>query len=71
MRLEDRIQKVEALNKIKERALEMANQGADALEVRNFVQEGAKELAFKLPDEEAFRKAAEASKLYKTSIGEK
>lgn len=71
MRLEDRVKKVEALEKIKDRALNMADQGADALEVRNFVQEGAKELAFQLPDVDAFKKAAEAAKLFKTSIREK
>lgn len=71
MNVEDRVKKVEALEKIKERALNMADQGADALEVRNFVQEGAKELAFQLPDVQAFKKAAEAAKLFKTSIREK
>jgi hypothetical protein len=71
MKAEERLKKVEALEKIKERALSMADQGADALEVRNFVQEGAKELAFALPDVDAFKKAAEAAKLFKTSVGKK
>lgn len=58
---DERLQKVEALGKVKSRAEEMANQGADAFEVRNFINEGTKKLAFMLPDEEAFRKAARAA----------
>jgi acyl carrier protein len=52
-----RQKRVEALEKIKENALERAKEGADSFEVRNFVTEAKKELAYQLPDEEAFKKA--------------
>lgn len=61
MNTEERLQKVEALQKVKSRAEEMASAGADAFEVRNFINEGTKKLAFMLPDEEAFKKAARAA----------
>lgn len=58
---EERLQKVEALTKVRDRAAAMASKGADAFEVRDFINEGAKKLAFMLPDEEAFKKAARAA----------
>ncbi len=58
---EERLQKVEALAKVKSKAEEMASGGADAFEVRNFINEGTKKLAFMLPDKEAFQKAARAA----------
>ncbi len=58
---EDRVQKVQALAEVRNRAEDMASRGADAFEVRNFINEGTKKLAFMLPDEEAFRKAAVAA----------
>jgi hypothetical protein len=58
---EERLQKVEALTKVKSKAEEMASKGADVFEVRNFINEGTKKLAFMLPDKEAFRKAARAA----------
>jgi acyl carrier protein len=57
--------RVEALEKIKENALERAKEGADSFEVRDFVTEAKKELAYQLPDEEAFRKAVRATQAYK------
>ena len=60
-----RQKRVEALEKIKEVALERAKKGADSLEVRDFVTEAKKELAYGLPDEEAFRKAVRATQAYK------
>ena len=45
----------------------MATQGADSLEVRDFVSEASKELAYRNPDEDAFKKAAKASKIFKKS----
>ena len=62
-----RQKRVEALEKIKEHALVRAKEGADSLEVRDFVTEAKKELAYGLPDEEAFRKAVRATQAYKGS----
>jgi hypothetical protein len=41
-----RQKRVEALEKIKENALERAKEGADSFEVRDFVTEAKKELAY-------------------------
>lgn len=68
MDLEKRVQKVEALNQIKERALNMADKGADPLAVRSFIGDSTKELAFALPDYQAYEKAAKASKLFKSKL---
>jgi hypothetical protein len=59
-----RQQRVEALEKIKDKALGMAKTGRDSLEVRDFVTEAKKELAYELPDEESFRKAVSATQAY-------
>ncbi len=58
---EDRLKKVEGLTAIKSRAEKMASEGADAFTVRDFINEGAKKLAFQHPDVDAFRKAAVAA----------
>ena len=62
-----RQKRVEALEKIKDEALKRAKGGSDSLEVRDFVTEAKKELAYSLPDEEAFRKAVRATQAYKGS----
>ena len=54
MNIEDRKNKVAGLEAIKNKALEMAKDGKDSLEVRDFVTNAKKELAFEVPDEEAF-----------------
>ena len=69
MNIEDRKNKVAGLEAIKNKALEMAKDGKDSLEVRDFVTNAKKELAFEVPDEEAFRKAAKASGKFKLSKG--
>jgi len=69
MNIEDRQNKVAGLEAIKDKALKMAKDGSDSLEVRDFVTRAKKELAFDLPDEEAFRKAAKASGKFKFSKG--
>ena len=61
MDLQDQEKKVEALEAIKHRALVMAGEGADSLEVRDFITDAKKELAYELPDTEAFEKAARAA----------
>jgi acyl carrier protein len=62
-----RQKRVEALEKIKDEALKRAKGGSDSLEVRDFVTEAKKELAYQLPDEEAFKKAVRATQAYKSS----
>ena len=69
MNIEARQNKVAGLEAIKDKALKMAKDGSDSLEVRDFVTRAKKELAFDLPDEEAFRKAAKASGKFKFSKG--
>lgn len=64
-----RQKRVEALEKIKEEALSKAQQGEDAFAVRDFVTEAKKELAYQLPDEEAFTKAMRATLAYKNKKG--
>ena len=59
-----RQKRVEALETIKNKALNLAKEGRDSFEVRNFVTEAKKELAYELPDEDAFRKAVSATKAY-------
>lgn len=60
-----RQQRVEALEAIKNKALDMAKAGSDSLEVRDFVTGAKKELAYELPDEEAFKKAVNATMSYR------
>ncbi len=59
-----RQKRVDALESIKEKALDMAKEGRDSLEVRDFVTNAKKELAYELPDEEAFKKAVKATQAY-------
>jgi hypothetical protein len=59
-------QRVQGLEDIKARALEMVNAGADELMVRDFIDDGKKALAFAVPDEEAMLKAADAAKRFRT-----
>ena len=56
---------VEGLEAIKNKALQMAQDGADDMEVRDFVTEGKRRLAFEVPDQEAFDKAVTATLRYK------
>ena len=65
MNVEDRKKKVEGLEAIKSKAIDMAMKGSDSLEIRDFVGGATKELAYELPDEEAFVKAVKASKKFK------
>jgi uncharacterized protein YpuA (DUF1002 family) len=65
-----RQKRLEGLEAIKNRAMEMAKSGKDSLEVRDFVTEAKKSLAYELPDEEAFQKAKQATLAYRRSKGE-
>jgi hypothetical protein len=67
MNVEDRKNKVRGLEAIKSKAIDMAMQGKDSLEIRDFVGGSTKELAYELPDDEAFVKAVKASKKFKES----
>ncbi len=62
-----RQKRVEGLEAIKSKALEMATQGSTDGEVREFIEDAKKELAFSLADEDAFKKAVSAAKTYKKS----
>ena len=62
-----RQKRVEGLEAIKSKALQMAVDGSTDGEVREFIEDGKKELAFNLQDEDAFRKAVGAAKTYKKS----
>ena len=62
-----RQKRVEGLESIKNKALVMAKEGADDMEVRDFVTNAKKELAFEVPDEEAFTKAVKAAGKFKES----
>ena len=65
-----RQKRVEGLEAIKNKALSMAEEGVDSLEVRDFVTAAKKELAYELPDEDAFQKAARAVIAYRRKKGE-
>lgn len=65
-----RQKRVEALEAIKNKAMEMATEGRDSLDVRNFVNDAKMNLAYELPDEEAFGKAARATLAYKRGKGQ-
>jgi hypothetical protein len=67
MDAETRQKRVQGLEAIKDKALMMAGEGASDLEVRDFISEGKKSLAYELPDAKAFGKAVEAANRYKKS----
>lgn len=69
MDVDTRKKRVEGLEAIKAKALDMASQGADSLEVRDFITDAKKTLAYELPDEEAFSKAVKATLAYKKKNG--
>lgn len=64
-----RQKRVDALETIKDKALNMAKEGRDSFEVRDFVTAAKKELAYELPDQEAFSKAMNATLAYKAKKG--
>jgi uncharacterized protein YpuA (DUF1002 family) len=65
-----RQKRVEALEAIKNKAMKMAADGASSDDVRSFVSDAKINLAYELPDEEAFTKAARATLAYKRKKGE-
>ena len=61
MEQRDRAQRVIGLEAIKAKAEELADQGADALEVRTFIKGARGELARQKPDWQQYAKAVAAS----------
>lgn len=61
MKERDRAQRVIGLEAIKAKAEELADQGADALEVRTFIKGARGELARQKPDWQQYAKAVAAS----------
>ena len=64
-----RQKRVEALEAIKNKAMQMAADGTDSGTVRSFIADAKINLAYELPDEEAFTKAARATLAYKRKKG--
>ena len=69
MDADTRQKRVEALEAIKNKAMGMAAEGADSGDVRSFISDAKINLAYELPDEEAFTKAARATLAYKRKKG--
>tara|TARA_R100000084_G_scaffold108146_1_gene70107 strand:+ start:1176 stop:1385 length:210 start_codon:yes stop_codon:yes gene_type:complete len=65
MNYRDSENKLDGLEAIKSRALGMAQQGADALEVRDFIKDAKTELAYEVPDVEKFKKARSTAAKFK------
>ena len=49
--------RIKGLQSIKKKALNLASAGADAFEIRDFVTEAKKGLAYTIPEEDQFRKS--------------
>lgn len=64
-----RQKRVEALESIKNKAMQMAADGSSSEDVRSFVSDAKVNLAYELPDEDAFTKAARATLAYKRKKG--
>ena len=67
---ETRMQRIQALEAIKANAEKVVSEGADALQVREFIDEGKTRLAYELPDLDAAEKAFEAVARYRASRGD-
>ena len=60
-----RAKRVQAMEAIKDKALEMSVAGDDDLVVKDFINSAKRELAFELPDEDSFKKAVKATLKFK------
>jgi hypothetical protein len=67
MNTEDRVKKVQELEKVKSAAFDLADRGANSTDVRNFISENSKKIAYEYPDTEAFSAAKGAAAAYKRS----
>ncbi len=65
MNQEARQARIKGLQTIQKKALNLASAGADAFEVRNFVTEAKKGLAYTIPEEDQFRKSKSLALEYK------
>ena len=63
-----RLNKIKGLEAIKEEAIRRAEKGDDAFQVRSFIDEAQKELAYENPDADAAKKALNATMAYKKSV---
>ena len=57
--------RIKGLQSIKKKALNLAGAGADAFEIRDFVTEAKKGLAYTVPEENQFRKSKTLALEYK------
>jgi hypothetical protein len=57
--------RIKGLQSIKKKALNLAGAGADAFEIRDFVTEAKKGLAYTVPEEDQFRKSKTLALEYK------
>ena len=60
-----RAKRVQAMEAIKDKALEMSVAGDDDLAVKDFINTAKRELAFELPDEDSIKKAVKATLKFK------
>mgnify|MGYP000043271336 FL=1 len=65
MNQEARLARIKGLQSIQKKALNIASTGADAFEVRDFVTEAKKGLAYAIPEEDQFRKSKALALEYK------
>ena len=65
MNQEARLARIKGLQSIQKKALNIASTGADAFEVRDFVTEAKKGLAYTVPEEDQFRKSKTLALEYK------
>jgi len=65
MNQEARLARIKGLQSIKKKALNLASTGADAFEIRDFVTEAKKGLAYTIPEEDQFRKSKTLALEYK------
>lgn len=63
--IDNRKARVQEMLKLKERAEQMAQSGADPAAVKTMIQEERKALADKFPDETSYKKAVNASTMFK------
>lgn len=65
MDIKSREERIKGLQTIQKKALNIAASGADAFEVRDFVTEAKKGLAYTLPEEEQYGQAKKLAMEYK------
>ena len=60
-----REKRIQGLKSIQKRALNLASEGLDAFQVRDFITESKKGLAYTFPEEEQYQKAKVTAMEYK------